>query len=597
MSDIEIQKKEKIEKWPWTSDFLKEKRAELKFSVAQQDEVTKRALTKFGEIAKESKEVYSEEVRKKWEKEIEDKFLSEIVADVAKRPYWIADQSVVNGIFSSARSDKEREEEELKKKRAAQEMAANSSMAEKPADFAPKTEQGDKKQPPVAIASEVAVGTAATAAVAQDSMKDSKENGNKLTKFQVDELSSKFKPYGFFPGFPGGLRDRVRKMAEGATFAFDYKDKVVSNVNDDGTINLTFNGDCARRHYIEVSNNCYLAVDYNNKSGAVNIIKDALFFNNGTDQYSAMSLRPGSKDLEVTLGNDRDAKRVREKLSGIKLIACSNPGHVDGVASEDQPRRQVAAMMDGKTHGSKLTFGQKLALATGLLVVAAAAVLTGIGVVVGGAALVAAGGVAASAVAGGATTAASAVAGGATTAASAVAGGATTAASAVAVGTTTAAAEAVVIAKGIGAFATATANSIGSTVVHLTNNVVAAKTALPLSDINAKFDQVGHAITHTANTVADIIAASATHSADKVATGATHVADKVESAFVGGSGHASGSATSVKSIVNDIGSGIKDAANNKYTIPVLAGVGAGAAVASAGSAVAARNNDGAKKGK
>lgn len=382
-------------------------------------------------------------------------------------------------------------------------------------------------------------------------------SSNKLTKSEIESLASRFKSYGIFSG---SLKHKVEKLAEEADFNFESKNEVVSKTNDDGSINITFNGDCKKRHYVDVSNNCYLAVDYDNKSGAVNIIKDYVFHDNGDNQYSIVNLKAGNKDLETVLGSEREAKRVNEKIKGLNLVVCSNPNHLEGVSDEDQPKRQVAAMVDGKTQGAKLTFAQKLAVAAGLLVVGVAAALTGVGIVFGGAALLAAGGVAVSAVTGAATTASSAVAGVATNAVASVISGTATASAGTVVN----------VAKEVGSFAASTAKTVASGVVDVTNNAVSQTSDITTNDIKSRFDQIREAIYNTAKVASTMLASNATQSADKVASVAGNVAGKAENVFSNGIDNAGKIANDVANkselVAGDAVSKVKDIATSKYIV-------------------------------
>jgi hypothetical protein len=591
LEDLEITKKEeKIEKWPWISDFLKGKHSELNFTEMQIDEVTKRALARFSEISKESNETYSEEIRKKWEKQVEDENLAEIIADVAKRPYWQENEKTVQGIVSNFNnsqtnsSENKIEQNELQKDESIEkvEVAENITVEnisevknlenkENSTSIDEKVvEQKSVIEDSVLIApvnqndkvyevnsSEIKADESKKEEAMVNNIESPILISNKLNKSEIESLANRFKSYGIFSG---SLNNKVKKLAEEANFNFESKNEVVSKTNDDGSINITFNGDCKKRHYVDVSNNCYLAVDYDNKSGALNIIKDYVFYDNGDNQYSIVNLKAGNKDLKTLLGSEREAKRVNEKIKGLNLVVCSNPNHLEGVSDEDQPKRQVAAMVDGKTQGTKLTFAQKLSVAAGLLVVGVAAALTGVGIVFGGAALLAAGGVAVSAVAGAATTASSAVAGVATNAVASVISGTATASAGTVVN----------VAKEVGSFAASTAKTVASGAVDLTNNAVSQTSDITTNDIKSRFDQIREAIYNTAKVASTMLGSNVTQSADKVASVAGNVAGKSENVFSNGIDNAGKIANDVanksESVAGDAVSKVKDIATSKYII-------------------------------
>ena len=220
-------------------------------------------------------------------------------------------------------------------------------------------------------------------------------------------------------------------------------------------------------------------------------------FHKSGDQFDPIDLKKtggffGKSDLEKVLGSKDTAEDVKKSLKDFKLIACSNPNPVDGIDPESQPRRQTAAMVDGKSHGSQVTTGQKIALAVGLAVVGVGAALTGVGILFGGAVITAAAGVAISAV---------------SKAGVAAASGVVVAANIVATNTVLA------------------ANQVASGTVHLVNHIAQSNPILPPHDItsvaNNSFDKVASVFTNLGNDVAS----GTLHVADKVASGVKDVAN------------------------------------------------------------------------
>jgi hypothetical protein len=365
------------------------------------------------------------------------------------------------------------------------------------------------------------IGVVANSSVISDASEKSTTHKGNLTKHQVEELLGQFKNYGMSVGFSGGTRSKVRDLAENTTFSFDCKDEPVLKLNN-GVVKLTLNGNCGNRHYVKLKNDCYVGIDYDSKTGAVKILKDVLFHTNtsGDRLDHIVDLKKtggffGKSDLEKVLGS-KGAADVKKSLKDLKLIVCSNPNLIDGIDPESQPRRRTAAMVDGKSHGSQLTTGQKIALAVGLVVVGVGAALTGVGILFGGAAITAAAGVAISAVS--------------------KAG--------------VAAASGVVVSSNIVATNTVlAANQVASGTLHLVNHVASGTLHVA--------DKVASGTLH----VADKVASGTLHVADKVASGTLHVADDVAS----GTLH----------VADKVASGVKDVANNPLTAPVAIGVGVG----------------------
>ena len=259
----------------------------------------------------------------------------------------------------------EDESEEIKKRRKiAEENSASNQSSDQVTESKVTISKKDKlvaEKSPNQATLPFGIGAIANASVISDASEKAKTHKGNLTKHQAEELLGQFKNYGMSVGFSGGTRSKVRELAENTTFLFDYKDKLVSNVNN-GVVELTFNGNCANRHYVELKNGCYVGIDYDSKTGAVKILKDVLFHKGG-DRFDTIDLKKtggffGKSDLEKVLGRKDTAEDVKKSLKDFKLIACSNPNPVDGIDPESQPRRQTAAMVDGKSHGSQLTTGQ-----------------------------------------------------------------------------------------------------------------------------------------------------------------------------------------------------------------------------------------------
>lgn len=593
--DLELHAPIKEKKrWPWTDKWLDCQRDELRLNEEQCKEIEKKANEKFAEMVRENVLDYSDETKKRIHDDIEHKYLHNIVESVIKcTPQDIinahSESAVVSESFAESKKSNqvmkndfasdskktselnskavkdvavasmsadvsetviEDESEEIKKRRKiVEESSASNQSSDQVTESKVTISKKDKlvaeKSPNQATNQATLpfeIGAITNASVISDASEKAKTHKGNLTKHQAEELLGQFKNYGMSVGFSGGTRSKVRELAENTTFLFDCKDKVVSKVNN-GVVELTFNGNCANRCYVELKNGCYVGIDYDSKTGAVKILKDVLFHKDG-DRLDPIDLKKtggffGKSDLEKVLGRKDTAEDVKKSLKDFKLIACSNPNPVDGIDPESQPRRQTAAMVDGKSHGSQLTTGQKIALAVGLAVVGVGAALTGVGILFGGSAITAAAGVAISAVSKAGVTAASGV---------------------------------VVAANIVATNTVLAANQVASGTVHLVNHIGQSNPTLPTRDItsvaNNSFDKVASVFTNLGND----IASGSKNVGEKIASGATNLGNDIANQFGNTSvqGSSSGSSPSTT-----LASGVKDVANNPLTAPVAIGVGAG----------------------
>lgn len=568
-------------KWPWTNKWLDYQRNKLSFTEEQCKEIEKKANEKFAEMVRENVSYYSDETKKRIHDDIEHIHLYGIVESVTKyNPQDIinanfesdvasksfnenkkSNQVMKNDVFSNSKKTNELnpkltkdvdavsmsaadvsetisedELEELKKRRkmAEENLASNQSsgqVSESKVNISKKYNLVEEKSPNQAT-SPFGIRAIANPSVLSDASERSANRKGNLTKHQAKELLGQFKNYGMSLGFSGGTRSKVRDLAENTTFLFDYKDKLVSNLNN-GVVELTFNGNCANRHYVELKNGCYVGIDYNSKTGAVKILKDVLFHKSGDQFDHIVDLKKtggffGKSDLEKVLGSKRAAEDVKKSLKNLKLIACSNPNPIEGIDAENQPRRQVTAMVDGKSHGSQLTTGQKIALAAGLLAVGVGAALTGVGILFGGAALVAASGVAISAV---------------SNAGVAASSGVVAAANIVAANTVFA------------------ANQVASGTLHLVNHI--GQTNLKLA---------ADEITSVANNSSEKVASVFTNLGNDIASGATNLGNNIANQFGNTSGQGSSIGLSSSATVASVA---KDVVNNPLTVPVSIAAGVG----------------------
>ena len=568
-------------KWPWTNKWLDYQRNKLSLTEEQCKEIGKKANEKFAEMVRENVSYYSDETKKRIHDDIEHIHLYGIVESVTKyNPQDIinanfesdvasksfnenkkSNQVMKNDVLSNSKKTNELnpkvtkdvdavsmsaadvsetisedELEELKKRRkmAEENLASNQSsgqVSEPKVNISKKYNLVEEKSPNQAT-SPFGIRAIANPSVLSDASERSANRKGNLTKHQAKELLGQFKNYGMSLGFSGGTRSKVRDLAENTTFLFDYKDKLVSNLNN-GVVELTFNGNCANRHYVELKNGCYVGIDYDSKTGAVKILKDVLFHKSGDQFDHIVDLKKtggffGKSDLEKVLGSKRAAEDVKKSLKNLKLIACSNPNPIEGIDAENQPRRQVTAMVDGKSHGSQLTTGQKIALAAGLLAVGVGAALTGVGILFGGAALVAASGVAISAI---------------SNAGVAASSGVVAAANIVATNTVFA------------------ANQVASGTLHLVNHI--GQTNLKLA---------ADEITSVANNSSEKVASVFTNLGNDIASGATNLGNNIANQFGNTSGQGSSIGLSSSATVASVA---KDVVNNPLTVPVSIAAGVG----------------------
>jgi hypothetical protein len=655
MSDdiFNIQKVEVQEdRWPWTNEWLKDKRAGL--SNEQCKEIDIKANDKFAEISRISNglgEEYTPDSQRKWQLDVDHRFLNKIVEEVVGRhdlnsaaavdssnkstAVFVAgstnqsdvmksadqdsaakkessrssnvaagavvvsqsnkdksDQSqsssdsdsdekeskkskksqgkvdqekessrgsnVAAGavVSQSSQSTEEDEEEEKKKKRKAEQESSTSDQAaasstdsssKDNSDGSKGGKSGSGYQSSGAKDRNVVIVPAVLESTPEEEYVYMNSAPSKISKGQTDNLLAQFKNYGMPIGLPGGTRSKDKNMAKNAIFAFEEADSIIVNENK-GALEITFNGNCEREKYVEIKHNCFVRVDYDNQTGVVNVVKDKVF-HKVDDEYREIDLKKtgglfGKSDLEKELGNKQDYKDVKKSLKDLKIIACSNPTPVEGLVYEDQPRAQVAAMADGKTHGSRLSNVQKVGLAVALAAVGTVAILSGVGVVPGIGALMGAGGLITS----GVSAAATATASGTTLAANTIASGVVTAANAVGNGLTSSAVKhaAHVVSDGVVMASNKTADG-----VVMVANKTADGTVMAANTVASHTPQV---FKNAANVVAD----GSVMAANKTADGTVMAANKAAS-------------------------GVVSASKSAYAIPVAAGMAGVALGASAAS--------------
>ena len=191
------------------------------------------------------------------------------------------------------------------------------------------------------------------------------------------------------PGRIGGRKDRLKAAMKSSNFSFSKENGVVVEHDNlfPNRVTVTVNGESNQDTFIPLAHGCAVKV---NKDGK--IIPDTLFKLGEHGSVKEIDIKGGIFRLPLSMSGNlvnalkpdqarKKAKDVMEKYKKLELIVCK-----DG--EKDKTNLGMSFMVLGKTHGLRLTDGEKIAttVSAGLLTV-------GLGFATGGAAAVAAGAV------------------------------------------------------------------------------------------------------------------------------------------------------------------------------------------------------------
>ena len=192
------------------------------------------------------------------------------------------------------------------------------------------------------------------------------------------------------PGIIGGRKDRLKAAMKSANFSFSKENGVVVEHDNlfPNRVTVTVNGESNQDTFIPLAHGCAVKV---NKDGK--IIPDTLFKLGKDGSVKEIDIKGGIFRLPLSMrgnlvnalrtdtnnsGQARDnARDAMEKYKKLELIVCK-----DG--EKNKENLGMSFMVLGKTHGLRLTDGEKIAttVSAGLLTV-------GFGFATGGAATVA----------------------------------------------------------------------------------------------------------------------------------------------------------------------------------------------------------------
>lgn len=184
------------------------------------------------------------------------------------------------------------------------------------------------------------------------------------------------------PGRIGGRKDRLKAAMESANFSFSKENGVVVERDNlfPNRVTVTVNGESNQDTFIPLAHGCAVKV---NKDGK--IIPDTLFKLGEHGSVEEIDIKGGIFRLPLSMSGNlvnalkpnqarEKAKDVMEKYKKLELIVCKDE-------KKDKTNLGMSFMVLGKTHGLRLTDGEKIAttVSAGLLTV-------GLGFATGGAA-------------------------------------------------------------------------------------------------------------------------------------------------------------------------------------------------------------------
>ncbi len=174
------------------------------------------------------------------------------------------------------------------------------------------------------------------------------------------------------PGIIGGRKDRLKAAMKSANFSFSKENGVVVEHNNlfPNRVTVTVNGESNQDTFIPLAHGCAVKV---NKDGK--IIPDTLFKLEEDGSVKEIDIKGGIFRLPLSMSGNlvnalkpdqarKKAKDVMEKYKKLELIVCK-----DG--EKNKENLGMSFMVLGKTHGLRLTDGEKIAttVSAGLLTV------------------------------------------------------------------------------------------------------------------------------------------------------------------------------------------------------------------------------------
>lgn len=333
---------------------------------AEFEELKKKSLNAFSEVAKQNQEQGKSVTSKDIEKEVEDTRLPKIIQEFIKGRKENKSYKVIAPVVA----------EETQK---TEEVVPNQEQKKETIKTAEQTSHPvvENKTPEV-VSSPIR-----------------KIDPIKLQKQEKVKFLDRFKNLGFSLGLFGGRRSKLKSAFDNAEFAVSRNGVAITkNSKDSNLVQVTFDGNCDNVAIIPVGHGCYVKAAYNKENGLVDIASNRVFRfgENGEEKEINLHKKGGffgrlfgtNGDLEKQIGKS-EATEVRRNFKNLKLLVCSNP---KGNQNSDYCSTDgVAALIDGKTHGVRMGRKSSIAAATLLAGAGTVAVLTGVGVIPGAAAI------------------------------------------------------------------------------------------------------------------------------------------------------------------------------------------------------------------
>lgn len=128
------------------------------------------------------------------------------------------------------------------------------------------------------------------------------------------------------------------------------------HINDPDFVEVAFNGDCKRVHYVNIGKNYHIGVIHDKESNKVEIVPKTLYKKEENGSVKMIDLKktgfwPFRKSaLAYDCGGDLiEAKEILNSYKNTKLLVHSDPFLTD--KEMNNPKKCAAAMVNGRTHG------------------------------------------------------------------------------------------------------------------------------------------------------------------------------------------------------------------------------------------------------
>ncbi|MBM5782351.1 MAG: hypothetical protein FJ368_02900 [Pelagibacterales bacterium] len=168
-----------------------------------------------------------------------------------------------------------------------------------------------------------------------------------------------------FRGFGYGivrmlLGHKIRKTLDDiGTPRYSDQDEVIEvrDAVDKNLVEVSFNGNCRPFQFVDIGNKCHVGVVYDEQTGKVDVIPKTLYYLE-KNRHKMIDLKKTGglftpSDLQATVGKEA-AKEVMQNLKDLRLVAHSNPKEFSHVSSWNQPQKNAAVMVNGRSSGRTL---------------------------------------------------------------------------------------------------------------------------------------------------------------------------------------------------------------------------------------------------